>query len=987
MERSSSQRDLRVERLSKTPYTRPEPSKLRRSASITPLSTLRSIVNYVSSPFSRSQSLLPQHTSDLQADPVPDTKSESGSEDGWNGEAPVQMDGQDVFDLAAAAGRQGKEFENRAATWRAKGDRLGGRRELDRLALKAEPTETDLPTPTALGHFNLLSGSPSMPTLTASTTLSSSLSRPMAGSSLATERSRASLYTGTSSAIPARTPLQTSQPGQVSTPNGASGLSASASSAALTAFLDAKKGQPMSAEDFRVIDTLTENMKAESHVGSPRSVRAGGWAAGSYSNGGASALRASQSLATLSTPAKQIGSPISVTTPGSGPLFSVGSGPTPGAQPSPYKQRYLGPGMSPRRMFPQPKKSALKPLFSFRVAEDAVAKGKKRKTDDEEVMDLDEQSLARSTPPAHKAALSSSVSMPSLVSLGGQRSKSQLAPPQHTPARPSPLSRTFDSPNSVTSTPKDDAKSKRKVEAEAAGRKRAAEIIMDIIDEEIGPVVPTRKTEPVVFNPYDRTSLNPAANAPAVPVTSPSTAFAGSTPGKTKPGSQLSPARRTPTRGAAAKLEAHRESMKSSQSLSTIDRIKGVRPWAGAESPARSRREETGTPDDDIIEIDELVDQSEAEASRSASRVGTPEPSRPAFVSASSKIPPAETFKPFNTPSLTYSSQPLPKASPVPSFGNFDSPTRDSIIDASRKQDQTVPKPSFAFTPAPPAEQETIKPVETTKTFVPKADFNAVYLSAKDSALKIAKPALPFFTFTLPALPLTPAMTRAQAEQADAVKAEASKRTPPVFSFTLSASAPAAKQSAGAEWTCDTCMLKNPASATDKCTICEAPKPASAPAKSAPIMPSFGSASAPSASSEWTCNLCMLKNPASATDKCTICEAPKPKPTASAAAPPSGSMFGFGAPKPGGNEWTCNTCMLKNPMTATEKCTICEAPKPQATTASAPASSGATFGGFTGFGAGMGVKKAEEGEWTCSTCMLKNPASAKDKCTICESKR
>jgi hypothetical protein len=32
-------------------------------------------------------------------------------------------------------------------------------------------------------------------------------------------------------------------------------------------------------------------------------------------------------------------------------------------------------------------------------------------------------------------------------------------------------------------------------------------------------------------------------------------------------------------------------------------------------------------------------------------------------------------------------------------------------------------------------------------------------------------------------------------------------------------------------------------------------------------------------------------------------------------------------PAPTGSDWTCDTCMLKNPPTATEKCTICESPR------------------------------------------------------------
>jgi hypothetical protein len=32
-------------------------------------------------------------------------------------------------------------------------------------------------------------------------------------------------------------------------------------------------------------------------------------------------------------------------------------------------------------------------------------------------------------------------------------------------------------------------------------------------------------------------------------------------------------------------------------------------------------------------------------------------------------------------------------------------------------------------------------------------------------------------------------------------------------------------------------------------------------------------------------------------------------------------------PKPGGASWTCSTCMLMNPATATDKCTVCDSPR------------------------------------------------------------
>jgi hypothetical protein len=69
-------------------------------------------------------------------DDAAEQRSESGSEDQWDGEPPATMQGQDVFSLAAAAGREGPEFESRATAWRARGEIPGGRRETARRALE-----------------------------------------------------------------------------------------------------------------------------------------------------------------------------------------------------------------------------------------------------------------------------------------------------------------------------------------------------------------------------------------------------------------------------------------------------------------------------------------------------------------------------------------------------------------------------------------------------------------------------------------------------------------------------------------------------------------------------------------------------------------------------------------------------------------------------------------------------------------------------------
>ncbi|EKM49953.1 uncharacterized protein PHACADRAFT_264405, partial [Phanerochaete carnosa HHB-10118-sp] len=55
-------------------------------------------------------------------------------------------------------------------------------------------------------------------------------------------------------------------------------------------------------------------------------------------------------------------------------------------------------------------------------------------------------------------------------------------------------------------------------------------------------------------------------------------------------------------------------------------------------------------------------------------------------------------------------------------------------------------------------------------------------------------------------------------------------------------------------------------------------------------------------------------------------------PTAAPSATPGFNWSGVSAENSteAGDQWTCSTCMLKNPAAATEKCTICDAPRPSA---------------------------------------------------------
>ncbi|KAF9648635.1 hypothetical protein BDM02DRAFT_3143902 [Thelephora ganbajun] len=313
-------------------------------------------------------------------------------------------------------------------------------------------------------------------------------------------------------------------------------------------------------------------------------------------------------------------------------------------------------------------------------------------------------------------------------------------------------------------------------------------------------------------------------------------------------------------------------------------------------------------------------------------------------------------------------------------------------------------------------------------------------------------------------------------------------------------------------WKCGTCDSMNPASATEKCTACDTPKPRAAKpvASSSFSMPKppstpllFGTSATtvnttaatattssrsggfnwgavgmepPTTNTEgWKCGTCDLVNPTSATEKCTVCDARKPGAEKSTAAlsfsmpkPPSTPLaFGSGGASttttstssgPGGfnwgaaglkppttntDEWKCGTCALMNPASAKEKCAVCDAPGPgvsssgsgsgnaftmptppsgpllfgasNLTSLTSSPSSGFSFGvprpvglvfnpSFTGSGpvhstatttptgtgggfnwGAAGLKPpSESGEWKCKTCALMNPTTATEKCTICD---
>lgn len=360
-------------------------------------------------------------------------------------------------------------------------------------------------------------------------------------------------------------------------------------------------------------------------------------------------------------------------------------------------------------------------------------------------------------------------------------------------------------------------------------------------------------------------------------------------------------------------------------------------------------RSRTPTPERDTEEVDELMDESPA-----PSRQTSPPPA-PA---AAEKTPQADTSRPlpkmpapFQAPAFKAPEISSP-ARPVPSFAA--SPAKPKPVPTPASAQMAPPAPKFAPTvhkptaPLAEIENSTLASISqsTTKT-------SKVFSAAQQRAIKKPVESLPKYLFQI-------AMARAKVSESGKKAALAKPvetftfiLTPPTPShktpsFTMSQTPPY-NPSSEASWTCSLCSLQNPGSAKEKCTICEAARPASVPSSqgfsqsSQPFSLPAGSTSfgtqmfgAMKSQSEWTCNTCMLKNPDSAKEKCQVCEArrPAPKPAGS-----GGFVFGASAPAPapakssaasdsGGGPWTCSLCMLQNPDSAKEKCTICEAKRP-----------------------------------------------------------
>uniref|UniRef100_A0A673AUW6 E3 SUMO-protein ligase RanBP2 n=1 Tax=Sphaeramia orbicularis TaxID=375764 RepID=A0A673AUW6_9TELE len=109
------------------------------------------------------------------------------------------------------------------------------------------------------------------------------------------------------------------------------------------------------------------------------------------------------------------------------------------------------------------------------------------------------------------------------------------------------------------------------------------------------------------------------------------------------------------------------------------------------------------------------------------------------------------------------------------------------------------------------------------------------------------------------------------------------------------------------QWDCNTCDVRNEASSA-RCVACGTPSPASKSTEGASVTSNLQTVSGFGADfakkdGQWDCNSCLVRNNASATE-CVSCHTPNSNPSLEA-------MF---SKKDG--EWDCDTCLLRNDATA-----------------------------------------------------------------------
>ncbi|KAH9839894.1 uncharacterized protein C8Q71DRAFT_855201 [Rhodofomes roseus] len=274
-------------------------------------------------------------------------------------------------------------------------------------------------------------------------------------------------------------------------------------------------------------------------------------------------------------------------------------------------------------------------------------------------------------------------------------------------------------------------------------------------------------------------------------------------------------------------------------------------------------------------------DESSKSAARSASLVTAPSSTRVRAGSGSSQDRPHDKFKPARPSGLRH---------------------QVSMDDEEAPEDNAKPAPvPSAPKPSLPSLVPAAKPIAQKKAHTPPRDAKAIALakSAND---------LPTYSFTIPSTPLD--VSRSAKDRVRAMRpAEL-----PVFDLKTALSSPGAGPSTSAGSRAGDVGKSTGGSSSSQGFNWEAAGMAKP---------------APKAEGSWTCSACMCTNDAKATEKCAICEAPHPS-------APKAQPVGFNwdaaklvKPKAKEGSWTCSMCLCSNGPDVEEKCSVCEAPRPR----------------------------------------------------------
>uniref|UniRef100_A0A673XYI3 RAN binding protein 2 n=1 Tax=Salmo trutta TaxID=8032 RepID=A0A673XYI3_SALTR len=188
------------------------------------------------------------------------------------------------------------------------------------------------------------------------------------------------------------------------------------------------------------------------------------------------------------------------------------------------------------------------------------------------------------------------------------------------------------------------------------------------------------------------------------------------------------------------------------------------------------------------------------------------------------------------------------------------------------------------------------------------------------------------------------------------------------------------------QWDCDTCAVRNEASA-NSCLSCQTPNPSGKAAAGGPALATLSTRSGFGAqfgkkTGQWECD---VRNDES-TSSCVSCQTPNPvaKTDVDGAAQSKPSTMPFGAPASATlstgsgfgaqfskklGQWDCDTCVVRNEASSSS-CVSCQTPNPSAK--STVAVEPATKPTVSGFAAPFSKK---DGQWDCDTCLVRNDAS------------